>query len=105
MLDAIKPGQTIRCTITSEPRREDTRQTILRLMRRDPGIARGLRRAQKRRRANMNSYIRGGKMWHARERVGKIAKVQADAQWTMTYTPDLASDFRAVEKHVKVESA
>ena len=35
----FNPGQTLRCTIERVPHTEDDQQTILRLMRKDPAIA------------------------------------------------------------------
>ena len=36
MIDTLKPGQSVNCTILKAPRTEDRQQTILRLMRRVP---------------------------------------------------------------------
>ncbi len=105
MLDNITPGQTIKCTVVKEPRLEDARQTVSRLMRRDPDIKRALTRAQRLRRQRMHSYIRGNRVWHARERCSNIAKVQTGATWQMPYTVDIAPDLNAVGAYVNVEKA
>jgi hypothetical protein len=104
-IDTLKPGQSVRCTIVKAPRTEDRLQTILRLMRKDAGIRRGLRKAARRRRQHMVIYNRGNRDWVKRERVGKIARVAAGESWTMLYTPDVATDLKSVEKYLQVSSA
>src|ERR1051326_4792576 len=79
MLDKLKPGQTIRCTITAAPRTEAGIDTIERLMRQEPGIKRGLRRAQRRRRQDMIVYNRGNRDWYKRETCGRLVKAAKGA--------------------------
>lgn len=98
-------GQTVRCTITSEPSVKDREDTIARLMRRDPAINRSLRKGQKRRDQNMVIYNRGNRDWYKRATCGKVAIVKAGNSWTMPWTPDLAADFASVGQHLKVEKA
>ena len=105
MLDGIKAGQTIKCTITGEPKAQDAADTIVRLMRRDPNIKRALARAQRLRRQRMRTYIRGNRVWHARERCSNIARVKAGASWQMPYTVDIDPDLRSVGAYVNVEKA
>ncbi|HYE03564.1 MAG TPA: hypothetical protein VD963_10060 [Phycisphaerales bacterium] len=105
MLDALKPGQTIRCTVTKVPRTDDAQQTIMRLMRRDPVVKRGLKKAQRRRGQELNVYNRGNRDWTSRERVGKIVRVAPGASWTMPYTLDVAPDLRAVDGWLEVAPA
>lgn len=104
-LDTLKPGQSVVCTVVKAPRTEDRQQTIMRLMRKDSAIGRGLRKAQRRRRQNMVIYNRGNRDWVKRETVGKIARVADGQSWTMVYTPDLAADLRAVESYLKIKPA
>lgn len=99
------PGQTIRCTITAEPGVKDRVDTIARLMRRDPGINRSLRKGQKLREQNMIIYNRGNRDWYKRAVCGKVAIVKTGNTWTMPYTPDLASDLASVASYLKIERA
>ncbi len=105
MIDTLNPGQNVTCTVTRVPRAKAPFQTIQRLMRRDEGIRAGLRKAQSRRRRTMHSYIRGGKEWFNRQRVGKLARVKDGASWTMPFTPDLANDLRSVESYLEIKPA
>ena len=100
----FKPGQTIRCTIERVPANKRGKDTILRLMRQDDGIRRGLRRAQKQRARATRVYIRGGRNWIVRPRAGKIARVDKGESWTMDYTPLLSGDLRSVESYLSVET-
>ena len=104
MIDTLKPGQSITCTVVHDPRTDDRKQTILRLMRRDPGVSKRLRAGQANRRRSMVSYIRGGRRWYARQRSGADARLNVGQSWTMPYTPDLANDLRSVQNYLKIDA-
>lgn len=104
-LQNLQPGDEIRCTVDSEPQAERKQKTIERLMRRDPSIAKGLRRAQELRRRRMHVYIRGNRSWHAREKAARIAIVKKGASWVMPYTPDLHADLKSIETYLSIEKA
>ncbi len=101
----FNPGQTITCTVTDEPATDDARQTIQRLMRRDPASARALKRGQKARGQRMRIKTRGGRPWRVRERVGKVVHAREGNSWTMTYTPDLERDLASVERFLEIKPA
>lgn len=103
-IDSIKAGQTLTVTVTTEPRREDDRQTIARLMRQDPAIKKRLKGAQKHRLANLVVRSRGKRPWAVRRRVAKVARVEQGAVWTMPWIPNLASDLRSVEKFLEIKA-
>ena len=105
MIDTLKPGQMIQCTVVKAPRTEDRQQTIMRLMRKDPATKRALRRAHRGRMQNLLVYNRGNRDWTSRKPVGKIVRVAAGESWTMPYTPDLAADFKSVEGYIQVKGA
>lgn len=105
MIDALKPGQTVKCTIVKEPLTPDDKQTVMRLMRKDPTIQRRLRRSQMMRRRNMVVYNRGNRDWYKRQQVGKIADVRAGSSWKFTYSLELGRDMKTVERFLKVEAA
>ncbi len=105
MIDTYAPGQNITCTITSIPKTEAGKKTVLRLMRRDADIRRSLRHAQNHRRRTMHSYIRGGTTWFNRKPVGTIARVELGNSWTMPFTPDLANDLQSVSANIEIKSA
>lgn len=104
MAQTLTPGKTIRCTITRIPMTDDATDTILRLMREDPEIKRGLRKTQRRRRQNEDVYNRGNRDWVNRPKVAKLAKVEAGASWTMTYYPQIAPDLRSVESYLSISA-
>lgn len=105
MVDSLKPGQKIRCTISKNPRSKGATDTVARLMRQDPEIAKGLRRAQAYRKRNANIHNRGGRDWYARAKAGKNLRVAPGESWTMTFVPHLAPDLRAVENVLSIETA
>jgi len=105
MLDAFKPGQTIRCTITKSPTNAGGRKTLERLMRLEPTIAKGLRRAHHKRQQNLDVYNRGNRDWTKRVPCGKFVLPVKGQAWSMKLTAPLAADLKSVERFVKVEKA
>lgn len=105
MLDGITPGDTIRCTVVKEPKRDDSRQTVSRLMRFDPDIKRTLKAAQEHRMKTLWVRSRGKRPWAVRRKAAQHAIPAEGAAWTMTYFPHIAPDFRSVSDFVKVEKA
>jgi hypothetical protein len=105
MIDRFQPGQKIRCTLTKAPRTEARIDTIERLMRQEPSVQKGLRRAQRRRRLEMNVYNRGNRDWYSREKCAKIVDAVPGATWTMTFTCQLAPDLASVQDFLTIEAA
>ena len=105
MFDKIKPGQTLKCTVVKEPKREDARQTVTRLMRQDPDIKRQLKKAQEHRMRTLVVRSRGKRPWEVRRKASKLAIPHEGATWTMTYVPHARPDFENVAEFVKVEAA
>jgi hypothetical protein len=105
MLPNLTPGQTIRCTVAKAPRAEAKIDTIERLMRLEPGVQRGLRRAQQRRRQDMVVYNRGNRDWYKREKCARLVKCTQGASWTMRYSHHLAPELRSIEGFVQVQPA
>jgi hypothetical protein len=104
-IDAFQPGTAVRCTITKLPRAAAKLDTLTRLMQMDPGVKRDLRKAQRRRRQNMNVYIRGNREWTSRERCGHYVTVKTGESWTLPYTLNLAPDLRSVEAYLTLDKA
>jgi hypothetical protein len=105
MLETLKPGQSIRCTVLKLPKAAADRKTIERLMRRDPNVIRGLRKSHRLRESTTVTYNRGNRDWVQRQKVGKIVRLVKGNTWTCTFDFSIAPDFRAVESFVKVEAA
>lgn len=104
MIDTLKPGQEIRCTVSSMPRSKAKADTIARLMRQNHETAKGLRRAQAHRKRTANIHNRGGRDWYARAKAGKNLRVAAGESWTMVYVPHLRADIASVEQYLTIES-
>ena len=105
MFDSLKPGQSIKCTLTSAPRAEGNTSTLLRLVRLDPTAVKSLKRAHHLRQQRMTIYNRGNRDWVKRESCAKIATVAKGQSWTMSYSLDLLPDLKSVQKFIKVEKA
>ena len=105
MIDTLKPGQNIRCTIVKKPRARAGAKTIRTLMLRDPGAVKSLRRAQKLRRRNTLVYNRGNRDWVQRLPCAQISVCKPGETWTFTYQLDLADELKSVESYLKIEKA
>ncbi len=101
----LKPGQTIRCTITKAPRARAARKTVERLMWRDPAVAKGLRKSHKVRQRATEIYTRGNRDWVKRQECARIVEVVRGADWSMVYHHDLAADLASVKDYLSVQPA
>ncbi len=105
MIESLKPGQNIKVTVASVPARIDGINTIERLMRRNPVVARGLKKAHKQRQQTLNVYIRGNRDWTSRVKCGKIARVVPGASWVMPFDLSISRDLASVATNLKIENA
>ena len=105
MIDTLNAGESLKCTINKVPNNKASRDTITRLMCRDPDIKRNLARAQRMRRQRMHAYVRGGRMWYSREKAAKIAICEQGNSWSMRFTHDIAPDLASVEQYLSLEKA
>lgn len=104
-MTTFKAGQQVKCTITALPKTPDQTSTLERLMRRDAGAKRALKKGHRRRQQEMVVYNRGNRDWYKREKCGKVVRVTEGATWSMPYTLDLAHDIAAVSGFLKIEAA
>ncbi|MCA9310363.1 MAG: hypothetical protein KDA21_04105 [Phycisphaerales bacterium] len=105
MFDSLKPGQTVKCTVTRDVRRTDDYQTVQRLMRLDPEIKRALKAAQDHRNRTLYVRSRGKRPWEVRVKSAKFARPVEGATWLMRWFPHIEADCRAVSDYIKVEPA
>lgn len=105
MLDSLKPGQFITCTLLKEPRAEAPVDTIMRLMRRDPSVVRGLRRSYRIRQRTTVVYNRGNRDWVQRQKCGRIVRCVKGNTWQMRFDFNILPELKSVEKYLKIEAA
>lgn len=98
-------GSTLRCTVTKTPNSHGAQTTLERLMRLDPKIRKGLKRAHTKRQQSLEVYIRGNRDWTKREPCGKLVKAEKGQSWSMTFDPTLAPDLASVAGFVKIEQS
>lgn len=103
MIENLKAGATIQCTVKSVPMAKGPRDTVARLMRKDPANNRALRRGQRTRRQTTPTHQRGGREWAVRPTAGKVVKVKAGETWSMIFTPDIANDLRSIESYITIK--
>jgi hypothetical protein len=103
---AIAPTKKMTFTINTTPRRPADVKTIQRLMRLQRDIQNGLRRLSKRRKRHDNvTRPRAGGTWTNRPRMTRLTTVEKGQSFTITVTPQLLPDIRAVEKFLDVKAA
>ncbi len=100
----FKLGQTLQCTVTKLPPSVDAQDTIARLMRLDPKHKKALATAQRMRRQREVIYNRGNRDWVKREKTAKVVWVAAGANWSMSFSFDLAHDIASVSKFIDVKA-
>lgn len=105
MLETLKPGQNIRCTLLRNVLIEDDAQTVLRLMRLDPAVKRGLKSAQEHRVRTLLIRSRGKRPWEVRRHPSMLVKAAKGSTWTMRWFPHVLPDFNAVKKYIQIEAA
>jgi hypothetical protein len=105
MADVIAPSKKITFTITRRPPRTADQKTIQRLMRMQRHIQKGLSNLSKRRRREENvTRQRAGGTWTSRVRMTKLTRVEKGESFTLTITPQIMPDLKAVEKFLSAKS-
>ena len=106
MSDVIAPGNEVTFTITKAPRRIRDQKTLLRLMRMQPHIQKGLKMLQRRRALQDNDpRRRAGLIWVHRKRATKLARVERGASFTLRVTPHIIPDIKSVDRFLEAKSA
>jgi hypothetical protein len=104
--ELIAPLNTVTFTITKTPQREADRKTIRRLMRMQPQIQLGLKKlARRRRQHDIRPTQRAGRVWLVRPTTTKLTRVAPGESFTITVTPQIIPDIRAVEKFLDAKKA
>lgn len=103
---AIEPRSTMTFTVTSVPKAARARKTIMRLMRMQPDVQKGLARlAARREREDNREQQRGGRIWTSRAKVTKLVRVAVGESFTLKVTPQIVPDLRSVERHLEAKIA
>jgi hypothetical protein len=106
MATALSPNKTFTFSITKTPARESQRKTLERLMRMEPGVAKGLRRlALRRKRVDNKGHQRGGRTWVSRVKAVKLVRVEPGQSFTLRVTPQILPDIQSVEKYLEAKPA
>jgi hypothetical protein len=106
MADVIAPSKKVTFTLNATPHRPADLKTIQRLMRMQRTIQKGLQRISKRRRREDNvTRQRAGGMWTSRVKMSKLTRVEKGESFTLTITPQIMPDIKAVEKFLDAKAA
>lgn len=106
MSDVVSPSKKVTFTIKKTPSRPADYKTIQRLMRMQRHIQKGLDRlADRRRREDNYRSPRAGRMWMTRAKMTKLTRVEKGESFTITITPQIMPDLKAVEKFLNAQAA
>ncbi len=106
MLDSIKAGQHVECTLKRDLNPDTANfKTVQRLMRLDPDNRKALRKAQEHRARTLVVRSRGKRPWPVRQRAAKVAVPREGATWKLVYVPQLHDDMKAVANVVDYKTA
>jgi hypothetical protein len=99
-------AQTVVFTVKEVPAEPRRQQTILRLMRMNPGIQGALNRLKRERlRSGNRRTARAGRIWLAREECTRVVSVRKGASFTVRMTPQIQADVKSVEKYLDAKKA
>lgn len=103
---SIEPSTKFTFTVTREPKAEGPKKTLLRLMRMQPTIQRGLSRLAVRREREDNIVKRrGGRLWTSRAKVSKLVRVAKGETFTLRVTPQIIPDIQSVAAYLSATKA
>ncbi len=105
MLDKIKTGSQIRVNVVKTPRRGSAALTLVRLLSKDPEVAKYNRLQRKIRRKNQRPTKRGGRIWMVRVVKQHPVRGCRGESGTITATTDVLTDLRSVASFVEVTKA
>lgn len=105
MADVIAPSKTVTFTLKKTPSRPADQKTISRLMRMQRNIQKGLRTLAKRRHGENYVSPRAGRMWMTRMPATKLVRPAKGESFTLTITPQIMADLKAVEKYLDAKPA
>lgn len=97
----IALGQTVSVEVVKAPRSLAARKTLLRLFRKDAGVARSLRRL-KTKRPSWQTWRRGGRFWHHQMRSKPPIAITPGAKYTLHTTVNVVRDLQSVGSCVKI---
>lgn len=102
----IAPSKKVTFTITKLPSRPADRKTIQRLMRMQRPVQSALRKLSKVRRRERNvTRQRAGGQWTSRVKMTRVTSVEKGQTFTLTVTPQIMTDLKAVERYLEAKPA
>lgn len=106
MTTEVAPSKSYTFTVTSTPARVAQQKTIMRLMRMQTDIQRGLERLARRRKVvdNRNTN-RAGRNWVSRVRPTKLVRAEKGQTFTLLVTPQIMPDLRSVKDFIEAKPA
>jgi hypothetical protein len=105
MSDVIAPSKKVTFTVKKTPNRVAARKTIERLMRMQRSVQKGLKQIAKKRHGENYVSPRAGRMWMTRMPATKLVRAERGQSFTITITPQILPDLKAVEQYLDAKAA
>lgn len=106
MATEVAPSNSYTFTVKATPQREAQKKTIMRLMRMQTDVQRGLDRLARRRKLSDNrDTTRAGRIWVARVRPTKLVRAEEGESFTLHVTPQIMPDLRSVKDFLEAKPA
>ena len=106
MATEVAPSKSYTFTVTATPPRTAQQKTIMRLMRMQTDVQRGLEKLARRRRQTLNRDTnRAGRIWVARVRPTKLVRAEKGESFTLHVTPQIMPDLRSVKNYLEAKPA
>ena len=100
----ITTGSKIKVQLTLLPTNEAARKTLVRLFRKDAGVARH-QEHQQRKRPSWQEWRRGNATWHHQMRTCPALELKIGASYEFLASVDVARDLQSVKRFVSVTPA
>ena len=101
------PGSRVTVKVTSRPTNTAATKTLVRLLSKDPGVARRNRKLAHNRKAEPTFSPRGGRwrVWESREPKKALVHGEVGEEATFLAGPGELADLKSVERFVSVDAA
>lgn len=98
----IAPNTAVTVEIVKRPASVAARKTLDRVCRKDPTVAKAIRK-RKERRPSWQTWQRGGRMWHHQMKSHSGIRLEPGASYQLTATLDVLRDLASVERFIAVK--
>lgn len=94
-------GSTVTVEVIKTPTNDAAEKTLIRLLRKDPAVAKH-HRHQQAKRPSWEFWRRGGMSWHHQMKTQAAVSLRPGSKYTIRATVDVVRDLASVQRFVRV---